>query len=84
MTEKEKMLRKLSGAQFAMWEIHVFLDTHPTDTMALAALKKYEKKFKEILAEYEEKYGPLTAHNSIGNTGFDWVDDPWPWEGAGN
>ena len=41
MNEKEMMLRRLSGAQFAMWETHIFLDTHPNNEAALAALEKY-------------------------------------------
>ena len=47
MNDREMLLRKLSGAQFALWETHLFLDTHPYDANALTAKKKYEKKYSD-------------------------------------
>lgn len=84
MNERELLLRRLSGAQFALWETHVFLDTHPNDTAALAAKKKYLKKYEAVLAEYKEKYGPLVYTDVFGTETHDWIKDPWPWEREGN
>lgn len=84
MNEKEKLLRRLSAAQFAMWETHIFLDTHPNDEAALAALKKYTDRYTGFLKEYEEKYGPIVGNAVNGGTEYSWVRDPWPWEGADN
>ena len=81
MNEKEMMLRRLSGAQFAMWETHIFLDTHPNNDAALAALEKYTEKYKKLMAEYEQKYGPLVSGTVFAEGGFKWLNDPWPWEG---
>ena len=44
MTKREMLLRKLSTAQFALWELHLYLNTHPTDLEALALHEKYEIK----------------------------------------
>jgi len=79
-TEQEMLLRRLSGAQFAAWETHMFLDTHPNDGLALEANKKYQAKFLEVSKEYESKYGPLNHGDTYGDTRFEWVNDPWPWE----
>lgn len=84
MNERELLLRRLSGAQFALWETHVFLDTHPNDAAALAAKKKYLKKYEAVLAEYKEKYGPLVYTDVFGTETHDWIKDPWPWEREGN
>ncbi|MBR6551257.1 MAG: spore coat protein CotJB, partial [Clostridia bacterium] len=28
MNERNRLLQKLSAVQFAMWELHLYLDTH--------------------------------------------------------
>ena len=84
MNERELMLRRLSAAQFALWETHIFLDTHPNDAAALSAKKKYLKKYETVLAEYKEKYGPLVYTDVFGTETHDWIKDPWPWEREGN
>ena len=79
MNEREMLLRRLSGAQFAMWETHMFLDTHPHDENALKALNKYKEKYEKVLHEYEKKYGPLTARAGAVGDRWSWVTGPWPW-----
>lgn len=39
MTKRETMLRRLSAAQFTQWELHLYLDTHPSDLQRLHCLK---------------------------------------------
>jgi spore coat protein JB len=62
----------------------MFLDTHPNDTEALAKREMYRKKLEMLIKEYENEYGPLTLSADFGNDGFDWVNDPWPWEKEAN
>lgn len=80
MSKREKLLRNLSAAQFALWELHMYLDTHPTDLEAIGLHEKYEKKYRELKAEYEANYGPLTPTKG---EGVSWLQDPWPWENEG-
>ena len=35
MTEREKLLKQLSALQFASWELHLYMDTHPYDKDAM-------------------------------------------------
>ena len=77
MTKREKMLRSLSAAQFALWELHVYLDTHPTDLEAIELHEKYEKKYRALKHEFEAEYGPLSP---TAGEGVAWLQDPWPWE----
>lgn len=74
---REKLLRRISAVQFALWEIHVFLDTHAGDPEATALQKKYTKQYKKLVEEYEENYGPLTLN---GTNSDEWLADPWPWD----
>lgn len=77
MSKRELLLRKLSTVQFALWELHLYLNTHPTDLEALALHEKYEVRCAALKQEYEEKYGPLSP--STGE-GISWLQNPWPWD----
>lgn len=77
MNNREAMLRKLSAAQFTLWEMHLYLDTHPWDLQMLEAHNKCMMRYKAQRADFEEKFGGLTASSA---QGFEWLKGPWPWE----
>lgn len=79
MTDKESLMRKICANQFAMWELHIYLDTHPGDCEAAAKLEAYQKSTAEMTAQYEKAYGPI--HENTNNTNrWAWIASPWPWE----
>lgn len=78
---REELMRKLSASQFAMWELHMYLDTHPSDNQAMTLYRKYEAKTNELKRQFEEQFGPLTFN--AGKMAADWLKDPWPWEAQG-
>ena len=80
MNNREAMLRKLSAAQFTLWEIHLYLDTHPQDKNAIAMYRKMAKKTRECMDIYNSKFGPLYAHESRDMNYWNWIDMPWPWD----
>ena len=71
----------LSAVQFAMWELHLYLDTHLEDIGALKLHSKYEEKYLKLKDEYEAKYGPL--YSNSGSPGVHWLKNPWPWDYEG-
>lgn len=77
MDNRCKLMRELSGAQFAAWELHLYLDTHKCDKKALEMQREYTNCARELQAEYEEKFGPI-VHTT--ESGAAWLADPWPWE----
>ena len=79
MSERERLLKRLSSYDFAAAELHIYLDTHPDDIAAADALSSYESKGELLRREYEEKFGPLTGMNENGNR-WAWISDPWPWD----
>lgn len=83
MTEKEKLMRQLSAAQFAVWELHLFLDTHPEDRMAIESYNKYKKRCDELTKEYKDKYGAFSPSELRDIKKWYWTDEPWPWEVKG-
>ena len=80
MSKEERLLRQLSATQFALWELHLYLDTHPSDMDALRLHEQYEDKLKKLKDEYESNYGPLT---SCEGEGVEWLKNPWPWDVRG-
>ena len=78
---REELMRKLSASQFAMWELHMYLDTHPTDKEAMSLYRKYENKTKQLREDYESMYGPISYSSS--ETAADWLKSPWPWDVQG-
>ncbi len=81
MTDRRKLLARLSASQFAAWEVRVYLDTHPCDRVAADLLARYTKETAALKAEYERQYGPLTVANP---EEADWQRDPWPWDYQGS
>ncbi len=80
MSDREMLLRRLSSAQFAAWEMHMYLDTHPNDRSALMAMQKYDERARALRQEYEKRFGPLRPMDMYGDTRSEWVRDPWPWD----
>jgi len=84
MNERAMMLKKVQAACFALYDIQLFLDTHPTDRAALECYAKYQKIYDMLVKEFEEKYGALRAEDVDTNKGWTWVNNPWPWEMEAN
>lgn len=84
MNEKNTLLKNLSAVGFSMIDLQLYLDTHPTDTSALSLYSQYRQKFIALSAEYEKKYGPLTAMNGASQDCWLWIKNPWPWEYEAN
>ena len=82
--EAKMLLKKIQTVCFAMQDIKLFLDTHPQDKMALETFGKYQRIWRSLVNEYEEKYGALTAEDTDVTRGWTWINDPWPWEMEAN
>ncbi|MCC8073477.1 MAG: spore coat protein CotJB [Clostridiales bacterium] len=78
---KYKLLKRVSSTQFAMYEVRLFLDTHPDDADAQALYDSYKKKFESLKEEYEKQFGPLTLN---GYNSDEWLKNPWPWDNSAN
>ena len=77
MDNRASLFLRIAEVEFAMWELHLFMDTHPADLQALALHNEYKEKATKLRCMYEEKFGPLTPENG---QGVEWVKNPWPWE----
>lgn len=81
--KKEELLYNILMYKFALIELDLHLDTHPSDTMMLNLYKKYQTEEKQLCNEFEKNYGPLTLDSEyLGNNNWNWINGPWPWEGT--
>lgn len=84
MSEREELLNRVRMYDFALVDVTLYLDGHPEDKNALAYYQKNRKLLDEAKAAYEARFGPLSRKTSTNETKWDWISDPWPWEGADN
>lgn len=82
MNEKSRLIRRIQELDFALYELVLYLDTHPTCRRAMELMKEYRKKRDEFIAEYEKKYGDyiVTIEDVPMADRWKWIDNPWPWE----
>ena len=79
MNEQARLLRRLSAYQFAAWELHIFLDTHPNNCEAARKLEEIQKTVECLTSQYEAAYGPL-GESAAQTSRWAWITGPWPWE----
>ena len=80
--QKDALIQRLREVCFAAHECALYLDCHPDDRKALALHAEYAKAEKDLTAEYEQNFGPLTASaaGARGTRGWSWIEGKWPWQ----
>lgn len=76
-------LGELQALHFVCDELRLYLDTHPSDSEAFAALKSAMKLAREAHRRYLEKHGPVAFADVEFEGSYNWVDGPWPWSYGG-
>ncbi len=85
-SERECLMNEINLVSFALNDLTLYLDTHPTCKNGLTLFKKLLEKRLALLTEYADKYNPLTQISMI--TGdpetdeYGWGEGPAPWEGG--
>lgn len=77
-------MAELQALNFAIQELALYLDTHREDAQALALYREYQKLYEHCRMEYMRRRGPMNHQHVSETQGYDWLDDPWPWEYAAN
>ncbi|MCX8129986.1 MAG: spore coat protein CotJB [Clostridia bacterium] len=77
---REQLLKEVMAADFTVIDLHLYLDTHPCDSRALAIYNSAVQRSNMLRIQFERLYGPLTPMTpNLGNK-WRWIEDPWPWE----
>ena len=81
---KKQLLHFITEVSFALDDIALYLDLHHDCTKALSSYDNYQSKRTQAINDYVNMYGPLNKYQVTDNNYFNWVNDPWPWEGECN
>lgn len=81
---RSQMLQYINEVSFAVNDILLYLDTHPCDREAMKYYDKYVAKREKALCDFAKFYGPLTVDtaDTAQSEHWEWVLQPWPWEGG--
>lgn len=80
--DRECLMKIITQASFAMDDVKLFLDTHPSCKEALEYYKKAKKVREEAWEEYTQRFGPLSSYEVDNMECWDWNKGPMPWEGG--
>ena len=79
-------MNEIGAISFAINDLTLYLDTHPTCENGLMVFKKLVDKRLNLLAEYAREYNPLTISSIMTGTPetneYGWGEGPAPWEGG--
>lgn len=80
--KKSDLKRRIFEMDFAIHELLLFLDTHPTNQKAMELLNEYRKRRMALIKVYEEKFGAFIMQYEDTPTSacWKWLEGPWPWE----
>ena len=64
MREQELLLRSLQQCDFTLYELQLYLDTHPNCKRAMEQYRKHLEMKRKAEKMYVEKYGPIRPSQS--------------------
>ena len=79
---KAELKRKIFEIDFALHELNLFLDSHPTNKKAAELLAGYRVQRRELVEIYESQFGKLIIcpEDAPAEVCWEWLKGPWPWE----
>lgn len=80
-----QLLSYINEVSFGAYEAMLYLDTHPNCPDGLRYFRENNEKRQFALKEYARLYGPLNldrVHMTCDTPSWEWVNQPWPWEGG--
>lgn len=79
---RRQLMALINESSFAVYDMLLYLDTHPNDTEALAYFQKQSCIRRDALKEYARQYGPLSIDfmDDGSSDSWDWMTQPWPWD----
>lgn len=83
MVSCHDILKRIRAYQFALYDLSLFLDSHPCDQQAMQLRKLYTDKLNKLIDVYEQSYGKLIqTQDDVEDNWKDWISNPWPWDFA--
>ena len=82
MMEKcENVLKdEIRALNFAILDLKLYLDTHPHECEKINIYNCFVEKYKMLLDEYQDKYGPMVCELCTSGYPWEWDENGWPWD----
>lgn len=77
--EQELLLLKIMMLDFSINDLNLYLAIHPDCKKTYDLFKEYNKEYKKLKKEYEEKYQVLDINDDTFGK-YTWDSEPYPWE----
>ncbi len=79
---KRDMKKKIYEYDFAIHELVLFLDSHPTNRKALELIREYKQRRAKLVEEFEARFGAFVVNPSDAPATdcWEWIKSPWPWD----
>lgn len=84
MKNRNELMHTIQRYDFALYDLMLYLDTHPKCREALQLYAKYRKQREEAVSEYVSRFGPINALQSDTDKRWNWGNGPYPWEREAN
>ncbi|MEW9501550.1 spore coat protein CotJB [Jeotgalibacillus marinus] len=74
-------LEEIQAIDFTLYELALYLDTHPSDSQAIQQYNQCAVYCKQLKAQFESTFGPLQFGSPNTNQQeWTWNSGPWPWQ----
>lgn len=81
---KMELKKQITAAHIMVEDLHLYLNTHPSDREALAAYNSFVKQYTMLIKEYEKCFGMISEESTPSPYPWQWICEPWPWEYEAN
>lgn len=83
MNEQAEMLTYIDALSFACIDLNLYLDVFPNNQQLIDLYNQYNMQKKELMEQYQTKFGPIIlSSSSLNSYPWAWDDKPWPWENS--
>lgn len=75
-------LERLMEIDFVLYELLLYLDTHPDDSRAMRQFCNMVERHHQMMMEYQQNCAMLVPFQQCENDEMPWrwINEPWPWE----
>ena len=78
--EQAELLLNLNQISFENQDIRLHLDIYPNDKEMLDRYNMNTIKIKELMNDYENRFGPIACDSLSSSESFSWEEYEFPWE----
>lgn len=81
---RSELMQCIRKYDFALYDLMLYLDTHPDCREARNLFADYRSKRAEAVREYVKRFGPIKAIQTDPSRRWNWGEGPYPWEREAN